>query len=298
MTDNIEVRMYIGIDHGTTALRFACESDEFKISRTDAKDFIYSDLERLCPLNDIKGIAICYSMGDGITKITNISKVNGRGVITREGAGEHIGGGTRVYDEVKKSGIPAVVIPGIHRGSPTDPRFKAYSHQTSPEKIGIAYEVSKDLGENFIVSDVSSNTVTLSISNGKIQGAFDACIFAPGTKHGALDVDAIRHIDWGECSANEAFLKAGVTSTMPEYLQDRTLAMFTAMECAAMKVLNREAAVALAGSKAPVIAPEVEALLSCGVSVYDEWCASRGLAKIAKNVFTKGKPILGLDIDL
>jgi len=298
MTDNIEVRMYIGIDHGTTALRFACESGEFKISRTDAKDFVYSDLERLCPLDDIRGIAICYSMGDGITEITNINKVNNRGVITREGAGEHIGGGTRVYDEVKKSGIPTVVMPGIHRGSPTDPRFKAYSHQTSPEKIGIAYVVSKDLGENFIVSDVSSNTVTLSISNGKIQGAFDACIFAPGTKHGALDVNAIRHIDWGDYSANEAFLRAGVTSTMPKDLQDTTLAMFTAMECAAMNVLNRGAAVALAGSKAPDIAPEVEALLLCGVSVYDEWCASRGLAKIAKDVFTNGKPILGLDIDL
>jgi putative methanogenesis marker protein 12 len=290
--------MYIGVDHGTTAIRFACETGHFKISRHDARNFRFDDLERLCPVDEIEGIAVCYSMGDGISKITAIDKVENRGVVSRKGAGEHIGGGTKVYDEVAGSGVPAVVIPGIHRGSPTDPRFKAYSHQTSPEKIGIAYQVFLDLGGDFIVADVSSNTVTMLVSGGKIVGAFDACIFSPGTKHGALDVDAIRRIDEGEWSANEAFLHAGVGESLPEDLRKSALAMFTAMECVSMKLLNRDAKVALAGSMAQKISAEVESLLQEKVFVYDEWCASTGLWKIARDVFKKRTGVLGLGLDL
>ena len=290
--------MFIGIDHGTSAMRFAGESGEFKVSREAAKEFRIADLSRICPLREIEGIALTYSMGDNIAAITDIRNVKNRGLVSREGAGKHIGGGTRVYDEVAASGIPAVVMPGLHRGSPTDPRFKAYSHQTSPEKIGIAYEVAATLGENFIVSDVSSNTVSLLVTDGRLVGAFDACVFAPGTRHGALDVDAIRRVDEGKWTANEAFQHAGVDFTMPEPERIRTVAMFSAMECAALRLLNRNAKVALAGSLAPAIAAEVQSLLGCGVAVYDEWCASRGLVRIARDVFSGKKEILGLKTDL
>jgi putative methanogenesis marker protein 12 len=290
--------MFIGIDHGTTAMRFSGESGMFKISREAAKEFSIEDLTRICPVDEIEGIALCYSMGDNISSITDIRKVKNRGIISREGAGQHIGGGTKVFDEVAKSKIPAIVIPGLHRGSPTDPRFKAYSHQASPEKIGIAYEVTRVLGDDVVVSDVSSNTVTLLISAGKLVGAFDACIFAPGSLHGALDVDAIRRIDAGECTANEAFQQAGVNFSLPKKERMRSVAMFAAMECAALLLLNTRATVALAGSLAPVIAPEVNALLGCDVSVFDEWCASNGLARIAHDVFRGKAEILGLDVDL
>jgi hypothetical protein len=236
-------------------------------------------------------------MGDGISAIIDIGKVEGRGVISREGAGKHIGGGTRVYDEIRESGLPAVVIPGLHRASPTDPRFKAYSHQASPEKIGILYEVSHDLGGDIVVCDASSNTVTLLVTGGRITGAFDACIFAPGTRHGALDVDAIRRIDRGESTANDAFLHAGVDHSVPPELRIETMAMFAAMECASMLLINPGAKVALAGSMAPAIAPGVEALLSREVAIYDEWCASRGLARIARDVFSGATGILGLAVE-
>jgi len=136
------------------------------------------------------------------------------------------------------------------------------------------------------------------VTGGKIVGAFDACIFSPGTKHGALDVDAIRKIDDGEWTANEAFLHAGVGESLPEDLRKSALAMFTAMECASMKLLNREAKVALAGSMAPGISVEVEGLLRENVFVYDEWCASAGLWKIARDVFEKREGVLGLGLDL
>lgn len=290
--------MFIGIDHGTTAMRFATESGEFKISREKATSFSFSDLSKLCPPDEIEGIALSYSMGDNISKITALHRVKNRGLVSREGAGKHIGGGTRVFDEVAKSTIPAVVMCGLHRGSPTDPRFKAYSHQASPEKIGIAYEVCHALGGDVIISDVSSNTVTLLVSNGKIVGALDACIFAPGTRHGALDVDAIRRIDAGECTANEAFQRAGVDFSLPEHERMRTVALFVAMECVAMLLLNPKARIALAGALAPVIAPEVQSLLKKKVAVYDEWYASRGLARIAHDVFSGVPEILGLGVDL
>ncbi|MBP7410542.1 MAG: methanogenesis marker 12 protein [Methanoculleus sp.] len=289
--------MFIGIDHGTTAMRFSTGMQEFKVSREEARHFSVSDLSRLCPLEEIEGIAVCYSMGDGISAITSIEKVSDRGIVSREGAGKHIGGGTRVYDQIRESGLPAVVIPGLHRASPTDPRFKAYSHQASPEKIGILYEVVHDLGGDVVVCDASSNTVTLLSTGGRITGALDACIFAPGTRHGALDVDAIRRIDRGDSTANDAFLHAGVDHTMPPGLRVETMAMFAAMECAAMLLVNPGARVALAGSMAPAIAPGVKALLAREVAVYDEWCAARGLSRIARDVFSGATGILGLAVD-
>jgi putative methanogenesis marker protein 12 len=292
--------MFIGIDHGTTAMRFSSETGQFKLTREEATGFSVADLGRLCPPEEIEGIALCYSMGDNFSRITGIDKIKNRGIVSREGAGKHVGGGTKVFDEIKKSGLPTVAIPGLHRDSPTDPRFKAYSHQSSPEKIGIAFEVCQDLGDDVVVSDASSNTVTLLVSAGKLVGAFDACIFAPGTRHGALDVDAIRRVDAGECTANEAFQQAGVNYSLPddESLRIRTVAMFSAMECAALLLLNPRARVALAGTLAPLLAPEVESLLGTDVAVYDEWCASRGLARIAREVFSGAEEILGLDVDL
>jgi putative methanogenesis marker protein 12 len=290
--------MYIGIDHGTMAMRFAGESGNFKISREAAKEFSIEDLSQLCPLDEIEGIAISYSMGDNFSSITSIDRVKNRGLVSQDGAGQHIGGGTRVFDEVAKSGIPAIVIPGLHRGSPTDPRFKAYSHQSSPEKIGIVYEVCHAIGKDVVVSDVSSNTVTLLVTSGKLIGAFDACIFAPGFLHGALDVDAIRRIDAGTCTANEAFQHAGVKFSLPEDQRMRAVAMFAAMECAALLLLNTRARVALAGSLAPIIGSEVKGLLGQDVAIFDEWCASSGLVKIAHDVFHGSTNILGLGVDL
>ncbi|RDJ93721.1 PAS domain-containing protein, partial [Lacticaseibacillus rhamnosus] len=49
---------------------------------------------------------------------------------------------------------------------------------------------------------------------------------------------------------------------------------------------------------APIIAEEVRELLQCDVAVYDEWCASRGLSRMAGNVFSGKREILGLDVDL
>ena len=68
-----------------------------------------SALEQLNKRVDLKTIdlmAITYAMGDGINYITPLEMVKDRGILSMEGAGKVTGGGTAVYDEIKKSGIP------------------------------------------------------------------------------------------------------------------------------------------------------------------------------------------------
>ena len=79
--------MFIGIDHGTTAMRFAGETGEFKISREAAKEFVIADLARICPIDEIEGIAVCYSMGDNFSRITRIGKVRTAGSSAGRGRG-------------------------------------------------------------------------------------------------------------------------------------------------------------------------------------------------------------------
>ena len=251
--------MFIGIDHGTTAIRFSSGDKEFKISRRDARGFTIRDLEQLGPIGEIEGIALCYSMGDNFSEITPIGLLSNRGVVSQEGAGEHIGGGTRIFDAILESGLPAVAIPGLHRGSPTDPRFKAYSHQASPEKIGIAYEVHQSLGDDFVVSDVSSNTVSILVSGGRIIGSHRCMHLCTGNDPGGASMWMPSGGSIGaRSSANRAFMQAGVNFTLPEGERMRALALFSAMECAALRVLNPRARIALAGTCAPAIAPDVE----------------------------------------
>jgi hypothetical protein len=121
-------------------------------------------------------------------------------------------------------------------------------------------------------------------------------VFAPGTRHGALDVDAIRNVDAGECTANEAFTTAGVMYHLEEKYQKSSLAMWAAMECASLALLAPDASIALAGSLAPELAEDISALLQKPVIIYDEWAASGGLARIARDVFSGIREILGIPV--
>ena len=206
------------MDHGTTGVSFTILSDKlehFKIGRDELSKGTVSALEQLNKRLDLKSIdlmAITYAMGDGINAITPIEMVKNKGILSIKGAGKVTGGGTAVYDEIENSGIPTILIPGIHKNTEClDPRFKAaYSHHASSEKISICYNAFLETGyENMIVSDISSNTVSILIEDGKIRGAMDACIGAMGVVHGPLDLEMIRDVDEGLRTANECFSKAG-----------------------------------------------------------------------------------------
>jgi len=206
------------MDHGTTGVSFTILDEDllhFKIGREDLSAGRVSALDELKKRVDIKSIslmAITYAMGDGISAIKPVEKVKNRGIISIGGAGKVTGGGTAVYDEIADSNIPTVLIPGLHKNTPClDERFKAaYSHLASSEKISICYNAFLETGyENMIVSDISSNTVTILIENGKIKGALDACIGAMGIIHGPIDLEMIRDIDDNIRTANDCFSHAG-----------------------------------------------------------------------------------------
>ena len=142
------------MDHGTTGVSFSILDDEtsfFKISREECSSGKVSAIEELSKrinLNSIDLMAITYAMGDALNAVTPINKVIDRGILSMEGAGKVTGGGTAVYDEIENSGIPTLVIPGIHKTTPClDERFKAaYSHHASSEKVSICYNAFMETG--------------------------------------------------------------------------------------------------------------------------------------------------------
>ncbi|MGP8320020.1 MAG: methanogenesis marker 12 protein [Methanosarcinaceae archaeon] len=322
--------MFVGIDHGTTAMRFVGIAGnsimKFELLRSDTAvmsgpQIINSITEHLeIDKSDIELIAVTYSMGDGISMIEDINSVELRGVKSIEGVGKKTGGGTRVFDAVKNSCIPAVIIPGIHSKSHTDPRMNVFSHSTSPEKIGIAYHAQCKGYNNFVVSDISSNTVTLGVANGRVIGAIDACIFAPGVHHGPLDLQAIRDVDAGTCTANEAFINAGVLKNIPytnikklldgaarseesALLALDTIALFAAMEIVSIEILLKDygykGEIFLAGSVGEVdyVVNKINGHLDVKCHVLGKWSAAIGCAEIARDISGGTGDILGIGVN-
>ncbi|OYT63712.1 methanogenesis marker 12 protein [Methanosarcinales archaeon ex4572_44] len=322
--------MFIGVDHGTTAIRFANRDAYFEITRGEAAEIEEETLfgriksELGVDRDEIKMLAMTYSMGDGIESILPIDKVRNRGLIEQTGAGEHIGGGTRIFDLMRASGVPAVVIPGVHRGSGCDLRLDVFSHGASPEKIGIAYHIYKRGVQSFIVSDISSNTVTVAVAYGRVVGAIDACIFAPGIHHGPLDVEAIRTVDAGRCTANEAFAHAGVIKDTPyetmvelinAYREGKgdavraldTVALLSAMEIASMVVLmedygvepaNRQIYLSGTISEVEYVATQIGKHLRTQVVSIGRMSAALGLSEMAKDIYNGKKDVIGIKVEI
>lgn len=311
--------MFIGVDHGTTAIRFATpEGSCWDLSRQEASHLSAEEIVKRIAHHlghdTVDLVALSYSMGDGLTRIVRLEDAPNRGLLRQDGAGLHVGGGTRVFEAIQASGWPAILLPGIHRESDIDPRLKVFSHGMSPEKVGLAYGVFRNVSQSFIVCDASSNTVTFAVLQEKIIGAIDAPIFAPGLMQGPLDVQAIRDIDSGKMTANQAFNCGGILSKMgkasleqclPEEL-DRALeclSLFAAMEISALLVLCRDWGeespdIFLAGSPAERLCRRVSELLGRQVRSLGRCAAAEGCAWIAKDVFSGSKSILGLEVDI
>ena len=310
--------MFLGIDHGTTAIRFAVETGRcWELPRSEASrlssEEILAGIRRNLGISHVDLVVLTYSMGDGLTRIVRLEDAPNRGIIQQDGAGLHQGGGTRVFEAIKSSGWTCVLLPGIHRAGDVDPRLKVFSHGMSPEKVGLAYGVFRQGQNSFIVSDASSNTVTFCVLDGEIIGAIDAPIFAPGLMQGPLDVEAIRKVDAGKMSANQAFTCGGILCKMgrsgleecaPEErrLALESLALFAAMEISALLVLSRDRGepdprLFLAGSPSPLIETRVADLLGRDVKSLGRCAAAEGCAWIAAAVFKGCESILGLEVD-
>jgi len=326
----------VGIDHGTSGIKVCIKNnnnnnnkiDYFTISRNTKNISFLQQLEKFVKLNTIDLIVMGYSMGDGFNKIMPIDKVKNRGVLNIEGVGLKVGKGTKLFDEIKNSNIPTLLIPGIHKNTPCiDDRFKVlYSHITSPEKIAMCYCAHKTFNiNNFILSDISSNTVTLLIKEGKIFGGFDACIGAPGILHGPIDLELIRNIDNGKITANQAFSTGGVIksiidkykgveNTKKELLNNyknnnencklaiESLILGVAMEISSLSFLNNSNNVVLAGSvpntkEYNVIDKIKTFFLNFNIKLLEGESGALGGALIGEDILKGKRNILGLEVD-
>ena len=333
--------VFIGMDHGTTGISFCLMSDDgdvievFKIGREESKQGLVSakkEILKRVDTDSVKLMAITYAMGDGISQILPTDKVKDRGILSINGAGKVTGGGTSVFDELEELDIPSVMIPGLHKDSESlDELFRAaYSHQASPEKVSISYNGLKETGwSNFIVADISSNSVDILIEDGKIKGAIDACLGAMGIVHGPLDLEMIRDIDENGASANGCFSHAGaikiagidgkVANMKDELLKNYregdakaklaidTLIMTVAMEIAGLEVVceNEIEGIVLTGSIGSATEPFN---FADGINKYfkgkyplkviSKESGAIGAAQIAMDVYNGEKEILGIEVNI
>lgn len=333
--------VFIGMDHGTTGISFCIMShdgdiiDIFKIDREDSKSGRVSAIEELAKRIDLKTVnlmAITYAMGDGFNRILPIDKVKDRGILSIGGAGKVTGGGTSVFSELENSGIPTVMIPGLHKDSDSlDELFNAaYSHQASPEKVSISYNALKETGwKNYIVADISSNSVDILVEDGKIRGAIDACLGAMGVVHGPIDLEMIRDIDEGKRTANECFSHAGAVkiagidgkvANMKDQLLENyakgdkkaklaidTLIMTVAMEIAGLDIVCEKEieGIVLTGSIGSATEPfnfedEINAYFKnrYELKVISKESGAIGAAQIAMDVYNGEKEILGIEVNI
>ncbi len=328
--------VFVGMDHGTTGVSFTVLTDKhvhFKIGRDELSEGDVSALEELSQrveLDSIQLMAITYAMGDGINKITPLDQVKDRGILSIEGAGKVTGGGTAVYQEIENSEIPTVLIPGLHKDTISmDPRFRAaYSHHASAEKVSICYNAHLETNfENFIVSDISSNTVSILLENGKIRGAVDACLGSMGIVHGPLDLEMIRDIDEGLRTANQCFSRAGAVKVaeidekvahakdvlLEKYREGNpkaelaleTMLMTIVMEIFGLAGVGQEEVegVVLTGSVGSMMEPFdfysrlKEKVENIGkIVLLPPTSGSLGSAQIARSVFLGKKDILGIEV--
>ena len=333
--------VFIGMDHGTTGISFCIMSDDgdiddiFKIGREESKNGLVSaaeELEKRVDFEDVKLMAITYAMGDGINRIMPTDKVEDRGILSINGAGKVTGGGTSVFSELEQLNIDSIMIPGLHRNSTSlNELFRAaYSHQASPEKVSISYNAVKETGwSDFIVADISSNSVDILIEDGKIKGAMDACVGAMGIVHGPIDLEMIRDIDENNASANDCFSHAGaikiagidgkVASMKDQLLENYrngdekaklaidTLIMTVAMEIAGLDVVceNEIEGIVLTGSVGSATEPfnfedEINKYFKgkYELKVISKESGAIGAAQIAMDVYNGKKEILGIEVDI
>ena len=329
------------MDHGTTGISFCLMSEEgkvldvFKIGREESKRGLVSakdELAKRIDFNEVELMAITYAMGDGISQILPLDKVEDRGILSINGAGKVTGGGTSVFDELESLDIPMVMIPGLHKDSTSlNELFRAaYSHQASPEKVSISYNALKETGwSNFIVADISSNSVDILVEDGKIKGAIDACLGAMGVVHGPIDLEMIRDIDENGASANECFSHAGAVkiagidgkvANMKDQLLENykngdekaklaidTLIMTVAMEIAGLDVVceNEIDGIVLTGSIGSMENPfnfkdEINRYFKnkYELKVISSESGAVGAAQIAMDVFKGSKEILGIEVNI
>ena len=329
---------FLGIEHGTRGIRCALISDSsdpgtyesnsayfFEMQRSPSDTVkgypsIIRELERRIDTSDILLGVMTYSMGDAFTEITDIGRLQDRGIRSMGGAGEVTGLGSLIFDELLVSKIPILAVPGIHRDTPTLlPEFRQlYSHCSAPDKVCAAYQASLFLdssgrqARDFMFSDVGANTVTLLMMNGMIVGGIDAALGAPGLIQGPIDLEGIRSIDDGGSTANEVFSSAGLFShrkvdnirSDPEFdVRYGSLIHAVAMEINGLRVFLPEPESIIFTGSAQNIDPgpfrDAMGSMFRGMPIHylDHQAGALGGACMARDIHHGKKTILGIKVD-
>ncbi|MBI4362487.1 MAG: methanogenesis marker 12 protein [Euryarchaeota archaeon] len=310
--------LYLGIDHGTRAVRFTLLREKhlesvwglprLRAARLSARQ-VLQGLEGAIgiPLEDIRMAAMAYGMGDGFSRIVPLSRLRNRGI--RGPAGPLTGGGARVFDALRASRVPAVAVPGLHPGTLHDPRFHLYSHGAGADKAGVSRAAREMAGADFIVVDVGANCAGVAVSRGVFAGALDATLLSPGLLQGPLDLDGLRRADSRGDSALREFSTGGVLHRYRLGSEEalfgpsrraqsarRALALHVAMVMASLRVPFPRARLLLSGSAGLRLRPHVARLLGEPVASAGPHAAARGCALIARDVSRGAREVLGIPV--
>jgi len=292
--------MFIGIDHGTSAMRFSGgPGHRFKVQREDAVGFEVHDLEAICPLEDIEGIALSYSMGDNFSEITPVRTLSNRGLVSRDGAGKHIGRGDeglrpggRERDPCRGGPGPPPRVsdrPPVQRlfapGEPRESRHRVPGG-TGPRpgrrRLGHQLEHGHPAREGREARRCHRCLHLRPGDRTRRPGRGRHPEGRPGGDHGEPGLPV---------GGREPHPPPGGEAACTGALRS------DGMRCAPCPRPGRT--VALAGGMAPAVGEAVESLLERDIALYDEWCAADGLSLIAEEVFSRGaRTILGLSVSL
>lgn len=320
---------YVGIDHGSRAFRVAIVDPDAPSAGSLAPDTGGRVLRREFPrekgvaggiatlLSSEDRVVMSYSMGDAIDSFVPCSVAPRRGVRSDAGAGRFVGAGASLVDLVSDLVASCHLAPGLHRDVRSlDPRFRTlYSHCGSGENVLAAFHtmVTHAL-QTFVLADVSTNTVSLLVREGRVVGGIDAALGAPGLHQGPLDLDAIRAAE--RLGAGAAFDRGGVlerpavddagappvTGSGKAGCDDTrldALALAVAMEIAGLLVLGDVEAVVLTGwgpEENPCLVDAIADHLGLDVLVTHRFSAAEGGALAALAIHEGAGEILGIPV--
>lgn len=301
---------YLGVEHGTRAVRFSTlePARVWEISRERAARLSPGRLARSLerglglPLDSVRLAAIAYGMGDAFSEIRPLESLRNRGVLGP--AGPRTGGGARVFDALRLSSVPAVAVPGLHRETLPAP-FRFYSHGAAADKVGTARAVAERAGREFVVADVGGAAAFVAVARGRVAGALDATLLAPGMLLGPLDLEAIRshRPPMASFSRGGAVPRLGLRSPR-EFLEGgsprsrearRAVALTTALGLGAMASIFR-GPLYVAGGAGELLRPRIQRLLGREVRSAGPLAPARGLALLARDVARGRREVLGIPV--
>ncbi|MEM3342023.1 MAG: hypothetical protein QW728_04965, partial [Thermoplasmata archaeon] len=182
----------LGIEHGSTAVRFAlctfsisenpsggsgiCGSSSERYSHGSIRRIAHAPLpvfDGLTGLLEAAGITehqpesisiivLAYGMGDGLKSFELIEKTDTSSCLPSLPAGRRTGVGTAIFNFLKLSNnngmlkVPVVLVPGLNAGTPWFDTGKRvmYSHLAAPDKVCTIFSALQTFGKNFILAEV------------------------------------------------------------------------------------------------------------------------------------------------